>query len=45
MNIDSLTMTSLIACAIAFGGLYAIRVIRDCITKPAIVNSQSDKTH
>lgn len=45
MNIDSLTMTSLIVLAIAFGGFLQAGVIRGCITKPATVNSQSEKTH
>jgi hypothetical protein len=45
MNIDSLTITSLIAFAIAFGGFMQARVIRACIAKPATVNSQSEKTH
>lgn len=45
MNIDSLTIASVIVFAIAFGGFLQAGVIRGCITKPATVNSQSEKTH
>jgi len=45
MNIDSQTITSLIAFVIAFGCFLQAGVIRGCITQPATANSQSEKTH
>ena len=45
MHIDNLTITALIMFTIACGGLMQTRMTRGCITKPATVNSQSEKTH